>query len=34
MVIEKIELNGEIGYYDVFDGEVIIKIGVNYYVIF
>lgn len=32
MVTEQIELNGEIGYYDVFDGEATIKIGANYYV--
>lgn len=32
MVTEQIELAGEVGYYDVDDGEATLKIGANYYI--
>ncbi|NDV90772.1 outer membrane beta-barrel protein [Alteromonas sp. 345S023] len=32
MVTEQIELAGEVGYYDVYDGEATVKIGANYYI--
>lgn len=31
MLTEQVELLGEIGYYDVDDGDVTVKIGANYY---
>lgn len=31
MVVSNLELNGEIGYYDVDDGDVTLKIAANYY---
>lgn len=32
MVSEQVELLGQIGYYDVDDGDVTVKVGANYYV--
>jgi long-subunit fatty acid transport protein len=32
MITEQVELAGEIGYYDVDDGEATFKVGANYYI--
>ena len=31
MVTQEVELMGEVGYYDVDDGDVTMKVGANYY---
>ncbi len=31
MVTEQVELQGELGYYDIDDGDVTVKVGANYY---
>ena len=32
MITEQVELAGEVGYYDVDDGEASFRVGANYYI--
>ena len=32
MITEQVELNGEVGYFDIDDSEVTFKVGANYYI--